>query len=437
MRRTFSWLWSRAAGGPHRERILRNAGWLTAQRGTRLVLGLLVGAWMARYLGPAAFGILSFAQALVLILGAVAGLGLREVSIRELVRGSEQQATVLGSTAALQLAGGTLAYGLLAVLVPLLRPEDALARSVILVAGIALLFQASEVSSYLFDATVRARYAVMARVLTMLLLAAVRVVLILVEAPLVAFAWAAAAEAAVLALSLGVAMQRRGLPLSHLRASSERMVQHLRDGWPLLVTAVAVVLSLRLDQLMLEALAGDAAVGQYSAAVRIAEPCLFLGGALLRSALPRLLSLEGPAFEARYVEIMRYPFYGLLALAVFVAATSGPLVTLLFGAAYAPAGGALMLLVFTIPLSFLNVAASRYLLKHHEQGEILRRQLLGLVINVGLNLLLIPRHGILGAAAATLAADLAMVLLPDLRPRYWPLLRLKMRALTGIGGCPS
>jgi O-antigen/teichoic acid export membrane protein len=47
---------------------------------------------------------------------------------------------------------------------------------------------------------------------------------------------------------------------------------------------------------------------------------------------------------------------------------------------------------------------------------------------------LIPRHGILGAAAATLAADLVMVLLPDLRPRYWPLLRLKLRALAGIGG---
>ncbi|HBO14107.1 MAG TPA: flippase, partial [Halieaceae bacterium] len=130
---------------------------------------------MARYLGPAAFGILSFAQALVLILGAVAGLGLRDVSIRELVRDSEQQATILGSAAALQLAGGALAYALLAAVVPLLRPEDALAQSVILVAGIALLFQAGEVSSYLFDATVRARYAVMARVLTMLLLAAVRV----------------------------------------------------------------------------------------------------------------------------------------------------------------------------------------------------------------------------------------------------------------------
>jgi PST family polysaccharide transporter len=434
MRRAVSRLWSRAAGGPHRVRILRNAGWLTAQRGTRLVLGLLVGAWMARYLGPAAFGILSFAQALVLILGAVAGLGLREVSIRELVRDSERQATILGSSAALQLAGGALAYALLAAVVPLLRPEDALARSVILVAGIALLFQASEVSSYLFDATVRARYAVMARVVTMLLLAAVRVMLILLEAPLVAFAWAAAAEAAVLALSLGVAMQWRGLPLHRLRASSEQMLQHLRDGWPLLLTAVAVVLSLRLDQLMLEALAGDVAVGQYSAAVRIAEPCLFLGGALLRSALPRLLSLEGPAFEARYVEILRYPFYGLLALAVLIAAASGPLVALLFGAAYTPAAAALMVLAFSIPLSFLNVASSRYLLKHHEQGEILRRQLLGLVTNVGLNLVLIPDHGTLGAAAATLAAHLVMVVLPDLRPRYWPLLRLKVRALTGVGG---
>lgn len=399
-----------------------------------MLLGLLVGAWMARYLGPAAFGILSFAQALVLILGAVAGLGLREVSLRELVRDSERQAAILGSTAALQLAGGALAYALLAAVVPLLRPEDALARSVILVTGIALLFQASEVSSYLFDATVRSRYAVMARVLTMLVLAAIRVMLILLEAPLVAFAWAAAAEAAVLALSLGIAMQWRGLPLCRLRASREQMLQHLRDSWPLLLTAVAVVLSLRLDQLMLEALAGDFAVGQYSAAVRIAEPCLFLGGALLRSALPRLLSLEGPAFEARYVEILRYPFYGLLALAVLVAAASGPLVAGLFGAAYASAAGALMVLAFSIPLSFLNVASSRYLLKHNEQGEILRRQLLGLVTNVGLNLVLIPHHGILGAAAATLAADLAMVVLPDLRPRYWPLLRLKVRALTGVGG---
>lgn len=67
------------------QKILANMGWLLADRVLRVFVSLLLGAWVARYLGPEQFGKLNYAIALVSLFSVFATLGLEEIVIRDLV----------------------------------------------------------------------------------------------------------------------------------------------------------------------------------------------------------------------------------------------------------------------------------------------------------------------------------------------------------------
>ncbi len=99
---------SLAARYPELGRILENASWLTGSRVLRLLVSLFVVAMMARYLGPSQYGVLQYALAIVVIVSSAAGLGLRSVVVRNIVRDEDSVGTLLGSALLLRLASGAL-----------------------------------------------------------------------------------------------------------------------------------------------------------------------------------------------------------------------------------------------------------------------------------------------------------------------------------------
>ena len=76
----------RIAHRPNLVKIVDNIGWLFFDKILRMGVGLFVGVWIARYLGPEQFGLLSFAIAFVGLFGAIATLGLQGIVVRDIVR---------------------------------------------------------------------------------------------------------------------------------------------------------------------------------------------------------------------------------------------------------------------------------------------------------------------------------------------------------------
>ena len=84
-------------------RYFENTSWLIAEKITRLTVGLFVGIWIARYLGPEQFGTLSYAQAFVGLFGAISTLGLDGIVIEILVKDEDNRDLYLGTTFVLKL----------------------------------------------------------------------------------------------------------------------------------------------------------------------------------------------------------------------------------------------------------------------------------------------------------------------------------------------
>lgn len=402
---------------PNLLKIINNVGWLFFDKILRMGVGLLVGVWVARYLGPEQFGLFSFASAFVGMFGAVAGLGLQSIVVRDLVRDPTCKDETLGTAAVLQLLGGSLAYGCVLGSIFWLRTDDTIAKLLVAILGSIMLLRFSDVALYWFESQVLSKYIVWVQNSCFLIFAVIKVGFILSHAPLLAFAWATAAEALFVAVLIFLMLGLRGPQLQKLRFSLLRAKTLLADSWPLLLSGMAIMVYMKIDQIMLGQMLSDDAVGIYSAAVRISEVWYFIPVMIVASVFPAILEAK-KRDEAQYLQRLQrlYDLMVWLSVAIALPMTfiSTPIVVALFGPAYAESGTVLAIHIWASVFVFLGVASNQWFVAENRQILGFQRTLLGLIINCLLNFLFIPKFGVIGAAVATLCGQAAAAWLFDL-----------------------
>ena len=380
-------------------------------------VGLLVGVWVARYLGPEQFGLFSFASAFVGMFGAVAGLGLQSIVVRDIVRDPFCKEETLGTAAVLQLLGGLLAYGCVFGSIVLLRPEDVLAKLLVAILGAVMLFRFSDVAVYWFESQVLSKYIVWVQNGCFLVFAAIKVGLIICNASLIAFVWVTAAEAIIVALLIFFILGLRGPKFQQLRFSLLRAKTLVVDSWPLLLSSMAIMVYMKIDQIMLGQILGDDAVGIYTAAVRISEVWYFIPMMIVASVFPSILEAK-KRDETQYLQRLQRLYDLMVCLSVVIALPmtfmSTPIVNALFGPAYSEAGPVLAIHIWASVFVFLGVASGQWFIAENRQILTFQRTLLGAVVNVILNFILIPHYGPIGASVATVIAYAVAAFLSDL-----------------------
>lgn len=411
-------------------KVLRNSAWLSLDRALRLVVGLFVGVWLARYLGPATFGQYSFAFALVALFSVFSRLGLDGVLVREIVRDPQARDELLGTALMLRLCGGALAAAAATLCAILLRPQDASVQLLTAIVSLGLIFQTMDVLESWFQSQYASRYAVIARSSAFLAMAAVKVILILAGAPVTAFAVVAVGETALAGVGMVAAYRASDQKFLQWKSSLSRAIGLLRPAAPLILAGLAVSVYMKIDQIMIAKMLGDEAVGHYSAATRLTEATYFIPTVLVASLLPAIISIKD-ASEAQFRERMQRLFdlmaWVALTLAIPLSVLSGWIMPLLYGQAYAASAPVLAIHAWVSVFVYLGVASSSYLLASDLTAISFYRTAIGAVANVLLNLLLIPALGIAGAAWATLASACiaTFAVLVDVRSRSAGLMMLR------------
>lgn len=397
----------RLEGRQNLKEIIGNAGWLFADKIVRMGVGLLVNVWVARYLGPEQFGIFNYALAFVALFSALATLGLDNIVVRDIVREPDCRDETLGTAFLLKLAGGAVTLAATLATISLMRPADSLTHWLVGITAAGTIFQAFDAIDFWFQAQVRSKYTVYAKNAAFLMIAVVKVMLIMGKAPLVAFAWAGLAEIAVGAAGLAIAYRVNGRHLTAWRSTWSRAASLMQDSWPLIFSGIVTMIYLRIDQVMLREMVGPEEVGIYSAAVRLAEVWYFIPMALSLSVVPDIVRARAANEEVFYGKLQKY--YNVMAFIAYAVAVpmtflSGWLVNLLFGHAYSRAGSMLAVLVWGVMFVGLGIARSAFLTTMNWTRVHFFTVFLGAVVNVLLNLVLIPRYGGMGAVIASCVA---------------------------------
>jgi PST family polysaccharide transporter len=392
---------------PGFQQAAANFGWLLAERAVRLVLGVGVGFFVARHLGPESFGRLSYAVAVATLAGGLASFGLDPIVRRDLLTAPDSAASLLAGTAVIRLVAGLTAYAIIILLLVLGVALSDREGRLLAIVGLTALQPAGMVADLWLQAHLRARYAVWAQTAALAVGAGLRVWLIATDAPLTAFAWVLVLEAALAAAGITWLARRAGLRFGPgaLRWPTTRRL--LAEGWPLMFAGVAVVVYMKIDEIMLRHLAGPAAVGIYSAATRLTEIWYFVPLALGSSLLPALLRARARGAEADAARLQQYfdlnaaVAYGL---SLPMALAAPWIVAAAYGSEFTGAAPIVAVHVWSSVFVFLGVARGQWLVNEGLQHFYLAATLAGAVLNIGLNLVLIPRWGGTGAAWATLGS---------------------------------
>lgn len=390
-------------GGSKRQ-FTGNVGWLFFDRALRMGVGLLVGVWVARYLGPGDFGHLNYALALTALFTTIAGLGLYDIVVRDIIRHPERVGETLGTAIALQIAGGCVAFALTVGTVMVLRPGDPQAWLVTGLCAVALPGQCGDIVRAWFEAKVESRNVVWVANGVFVAMTLVRVALIATHQPLAWFALSAGAEVLLTTVALVVMFRRKG-GRARLRVSVRRAGQLLNASWPLALSGVAIILNMKIDQVMLGQLIGDRPLGVFSAAVRLSEVWYFIPGAISASAFPFIARETDPVAAARrWQQLYALMLWVSIGAALFATLFGHWIVTMLYGAAFAGAAPVLAVHIWGGVNVALGLVWSRWIMLENRLRLVLFVQVTGAALNIGFNLVLIPRMGIMGAALATLGS---------------------------------
>lgn len=287
--------------GPGLRQVLRNLAWLLTDQILQMGLGLFVGVWVARYLGPEQFGLLNYAIAFVSLFASVATMGLGTLVVRDIARNPDCKDETLGTAFAIQFIGGVITLLLTVTVISLLNPNESLTRTLVGVIAAGTIFQSFETINFWFQSQVQSKYTVVAKNSVSLLVAGIRIGMIQLQAPLIAFAWVRLGEVALSGAALVLIYQSKGNDFKLWRVSWQRGKQLLQESWPLVLSSLAVFIYSKIDQLMLGSLNLKTELGYYAVAVKISEICDFLPVIIASSIFPKLALLR----EKDYAEYIK------------------------------------------------------------------------------------------------------------------------------------
>lgn len=420
------------------QKYVKNTGWLMFGK----VLSMVVGFVVARYLGAFSFGDLSFADAFTTIIAAVGALGLDSFIIREIINEPQHKEEILGTSLALRLGINLLLVPLTAAVY--LGFHHLSAHSgppltwIIVILSFASFFKSFNVIDSYFQSQVSSKYVVKVQNICVVLSALIKVVLVLLNLPVIWFAAALTFDSIMLSAGLVMMYRNRGFSIRSWTYSASRASGLLKQSFPLILSAVMVSIYMKIDQVMLKEVSSTA-VGIYSAAARLSEAWYFIPIAVVTSVFPAII-------HARKTDPQRYikrltNLYDLmvvisLPVALLISFLGTDIIHLLYGNAYAGAGQMLSVHIWSGVFVFLGSASSQYLLAEGFTMVSFQRTGLGALVNIALNLWLIPLYGGMGASVATLIACFVstfyLLLLPKTRAQG--LLLLKALFLISVAG---
>lgn len=386
---------------------VKNTAWLAFEQGTRLIGTILVSGLIARQLGPVAFGWLSYAGSIVALLTPIAGLGLNEVIARRIFRSDAAgERNALGTGIRMRLLVGLALWTVVSVVAALLYPESSTAGLVVICSG-ALAMQAPGVLDAYFQVRLQHGSAVVRRLTGFALTIAVKAVLLIMHAPLWAFALSTTFDVLVASLSLLVAMGPEAREILGQRFSKAEARGLLKLSWPLISSGVLVALYFRIEQFIVLDELGEHDYGIYMAAVRIVSVVNLIIPPMMSSLFPLMAEkvhhekMMPGQFPPSFVKVLSIFSVGAYGLTILVALGGWVFAELILGPDYAPAKTVLLILPLSIPaivsggvrVHYLNLTGQNHL---HNWSAVL-----GLVANSFLAILLVPHFELLGAATAT------------------------------------
>lgn len=388
------------------KKIFNSASWLISEKVIILGLAFVSNVFVARYLGPAGYGVISYGLSLVALFSIVTHFGLRGLSIREMVKSKYEQEEVLGSIFYLKLFGSIIAFILCAIFIFFTENQKDENFLVLIIFSVTILFKPLEVVDFWFYSKVLGKYSAISRIIAGICSNSLKILFVLLNLSIIylslAYSFYIFGSLIIMLLYYQLISE---ISIKKWKVNFKAIKYYLNTSYYVLLATLFSLVYLKVDQIMLRWLVGDFEVGIYAVAVQISEAWYFIPNIIISSVFPKLIANKSKS-QNQYILNLKKILQILIVLSIFVALIvsffSYSLISSLYGIDYINAYIVLIIHIWAGVFISIKAVFMKWIFIEEFFKLSVYTQLIGAVSNIVLNLFLIPNYFSVGAAIATL-----------------------------------
>ena len=406
-------------------KFTRNLSWIFFGNIAHAVLQFLLNIVCARAFGTNDYGLINYGASLIALFAAVGTLGFQGVITKFFAEDEEKAGELIGTSVVARAIISVVSIIFLQVIISFSGKTESQIRLIVFCQSLQILFASSDLYMYWFRFKNEAKTVAVLRLVAFFIAAVWKLIAILVYKSIVLFVIGVSLETCFFTAFQGLWFRKK-YGQYKLKYSNEIFKRILKISYPFIFSALLVTIYGQTDKIMLKSMLSNTAVGLYSVSLTLAGAISIIPNALIEGFRPdiMLFSISNPLkYRQRMQQLYGLVFWISIAYCLFITAFARPIVLLLYGEQYIGAVPSLSLVVWYTSFSYFGSINNVYMVAEDKTRWVQLSTLVGALFNVGLNYMLIPYLGIIGAALASLITQILanfimLLIIPDLRGAF-------------------
>ena len=387
-------------------KYIKNTSWLFFSKIVSLFSVIFVGAWIAKYLGPDNFGLLSYSNSIVVLFMPLAMIGLNDIVIKELVstKNKKEINLILGTSFGLKLF-----FGLIAMLFVFLFSnyyyDSFEIKTLVLIFSCYLFLQSFEIIDFFFQSKVESRFVVYSRIIAISISSVIKLIFIYYNYSIYYLAVAMVIEMFLIHCFSFFYFFRKYYSINQWYFKKSLALIFLKKSWPLFLSGLMYVVYLRIDQIMVKEILGNQSAGIYAVAINLSESWYFIPNIIISSLFPAIVLSKTKSvhvYHKRLINLYSILFWIAVLIAIFMNVFGHFIIEHLYGINYIESYSVLKIYIWSNVFFFFNVLSSKWLVIEGFYIHSFLRNIIGAFINISINFILLKKIGLMGAALSTL-----------------------------------
>jgi len=399
-----------------KSKIAKNSLWMISATIIQMILSLFVNMIVARYLGTTNYGILNYGLSFINFFMGICTLGLNSITIKYLVNEKDNQGKIMGTCIGMRLISSIISIIMIMIFVVLLKGNDKLIIITTFLQSISLIFESFTVINLWYQYKLQSKYTAIVTFIAYIAMVIYRVVLVLLKKNVIWFAFSHCISSIVIAILLYIIYKKqKGPKFSFSKAKGKEL---LGQSYHFILSSLMVAIYIQTDKIMLGSMIDDiSAVGLYAVSTTIVSLWSFLPSTIINSFQPVILEYKKTSpekYKLKLKQLYSIIIWLSILYTLFIYVFGKYLILILYGNDFIGGLSSLKIAIFGVAFSYIGCVRETWLVCEGKQKYAKWFSLIGAVFNVVLNLILIPRYGIVGAAIATTATQIVTAIIVPL-----------------------
>ena len=407
-----------------------NLSWLIFDKFFRATINILLSIILARSLGPESFGILNYLLAFLFLFTSLSSLGMNPILVNQIIKNKDRNNHITIMNAYyFRFIFSLFNYLIFIFLINILN-KNQIYLNYSLIIGIGIIFKSCEVFFSYFEAKSLSKYIVISQLVGLISSAIIVFYVINKNLDYIYIYYALILDIILVFILINTFYYLK-ISTFFIRINLLVLKNIILKSFPVLISSLSIILYMRIDQIMINAIVDEYNLGVYSVSVRYIEIFHFIPKIIMISLLPILLLSK--KYNLDLLKLNSVIFKLSLILMIFVFLSSDFLIPFIFSDIYIDSVATTKILSFSIIFVFFGVTNEHWYVSNNLQKYYAIYVFLGALTNALLNYILISKFGIEGAAYATIITYFLIIFIFDyLNKETRNLLKIKFKSLFKI-----